>query len=198
MRLVKRMTIRSRFRSSQKEVPVNPRCPTLSGEKKLPVLEPVSEGVSKPRARVVPAGCSCLFQKSRSSDRRSGESSQGDRRPFLRPVIIERFQRPYRIVRPARIPRQRHRYSHHGLLRARLFYARDNLRWRHRSPDRSPRRVLWGEIPNESIPKGHKYFFKPRCPGLLRMFPQKSIPGGQSPGRCTRLGCPEDIIGGLF
>ena len=165
MRLVKRMTVRSLSRSSQNEVPVKPRWPTLFGEKYRPALEPISEGVSKPRARWSLRAASAFPKRVESADRRRGEESQGDHRPFLRPVIIERFQRPTRITRPDRKPRPRQRYFHHGLLRARLYYARDNFRWRRRSPDRAPRRVLWDEIPNESVPEGRKYFFEPRCPG---------------------------------
>ena len=44
-----------RSRSIQKEVPVKPRWPTLFPEKEVPLLDPVCDGVSKPRAVSVPA-----------------------------------------------------------------------------------------------------------------------------------------------
>jgi len=51
-RFVKKMTVTSRSKSNQIEVPVNPRCPTLFSEKYLPELEFSGEGVSQPNAQV--------------------------------------------------------------------------------------------------------------------------------------------------
>ena len=51
MRLVNSITASSLFRSSQNEVPVNPRWPTVSGEKWRPALESEGAGVSKPNAQ---------------------------------------------------------------------------------------------------------------------------------------------------
>ena len=56
MRLVNRITEISFSKSSQKEVPVKPRWPTLLVEKYLPALEFEEAGVSKPKAQVL-AGC---------------------------------------------------------------------------------------------------------------------------------------------
>ncbi len=49
-RFVKSKTIILLSRSIQKDVPVNPRCPTLSLEKYLPQLDPFNDGVSNPSA----------------------------------------------------------------------------------------------------------------------------------------------------
>jgi hypothetical protein len=59
-RLVNKMTTRPDSGSIQKEVPVNPRCPTDRVEKKRPAEEPVSDGVSNPATRVRPG---CFFTK---------------------------------------------------------------------------------------------------------------------------------------
>ena len=53
-RLVKSTTASRRSRSSQKDVPVNPKWPTLLGEKCRPLLEPLGEGVSNPRVQPEP------------------------------------------------------------------------------------------------------------------------------------------------
>jgi len=54
-RLVNRITIILRSRSIQKEVPVNPRCPTVLFEKYRPQLGLAEDGVSNPSVRPVPS-----------------------------------------------------------------------------------------------------------------------------------------------
>ena len=54
-RLVSRMIKSSRVGSIQTEVPVNPVCPNEVGDNKLPAELPF-EGVSQPRARLLPSG----------------------------------------------------------------------------------------------------------------------------------------------
>ena len=69
-RLVSRMTWRSRSRSIQTEVPVKPRWPTVFGEKLVPALEPLGDGVSQPSAHVDPATRRSRVQNSRTMRRR--------------------------------------------------------------------------------------------------------------------------------